>query len=76
MSQVHILKVQGRRALSINGVYSYSALSCIRMWASMRVYPKVSRLSAWSKNCKWCSSLPLGAVVLLFCESIWWVLPS
>jgi hypothetical protein len=33
-----------------------------------RVYPEVSGLAAWSKNCKWYSSLPLGAVVLLFCE--------
>jgi hypothetical protein len=26
------------------------------------VYPKVSGLAAWSENCKWYSSLPLGAV--------------
>jgi hypothetical protein len=37
---------------------------------NMRVYPKVSGLATWSKNCKWYSSLPLGAVVLLFCESV------
>jgi hypothetical protein len=35
-----------------------------------RVYPKVSRLAAWSENCKWYSSLPLGAVVSLLCESV------
>jgi len=29
----------------------------------MRVYPKVSELVAWSDNCKWYNSLPLGAVV-------------
>jgi hypothetical protein len=34
-----------------------------------RVYPKVSGLAAWSENYKWYSSLPLGAVVSLFCES-------
>jgi hypothetical protein len=33
-----------------------------------RVYPKVSGLAPWSENCKWYSSLPLGAVVSLFCE--------
>jgi hypothetical protein len=33
-------------------------------------YLQVSRLAAWSKNCKWYSSLQLGAVVLLFCESV------
>jgi len=27
-----------------------------------RLYPKVSGLAAWSENCKWYSSLPLGAV--------------
>jgi hypothetical protein len=31
----------------------------------MRVYPKVSGLAAWSENCKWYSSLPLGAVSLV-----------
>jgi hypothetical protein len=31
-------------------------------------YPEVSGLAAWSKNCKWYSSLPLCAVVSLFCE--------
>jgi hypothetical protein len=34
---------------------------------STRVYPKVSGLTSWSENCKWHSSLPLGAVVSLFC---------
>jgi hypothetical protein len=32
-----------------------------------KVYPKVPGLTAWSENCKWYSSLPLGAVVSLFC---------
>jgi len=36
----------------------------------MRVYPEVSGLAAWSENCKLCSSLPVSAVVLLFCESL------
>jgi hypothetical protein len=35
-----------------------------------RVYPKVSGLAAWSENCKWYSSLPLGAVLSLFYESL------
>jgi hypothetical protein len=30
------------------------------------VYPKVSGQAACSQNCKWYSSLPLGAVVSLF----------
>jgi hypothetical protein len=34
------------------------------------VYPKVSGLAAWSEKCKWYSSLPLGSVVSLFCESV------
>jgi hypothetical protein len=37
---------------------------------SARVYPRVPGLAAWSENCKWYSSLPLGAVVSLFCESV------
>jgi hypothetical protein len=31
--------------------------------ANTTVYPKVSELAAWNENCKWYSSLPLGAVV-------------
>jgi len=34
------------------------------------VYPKVSGLVFRNKNCKWYSSLPLGVVVSLFCESV------
>jgi len=42
------------------------------LWSisNTRVYPEVSGLAAWSQNCKWYSSLPLGAVVSLFCESV------
>jgi hypothetical protein len=35
-----------------------------------KVYPKVSGQAAWSENCKWYSSLPLCAVISLFCESV------
>jgi len=35
-----------------------------------RLYQKVSGLAAWNENCKWYSSLPLGAVVSLFSESV------
>jgi hypothetical protein len=42
-----------------------------RVWEyNTRVYPKVSGLAAWNDNCKWYSSLPLGPVVSLFCESV------
>jgi len=37
-------------------------------WTGTRMYPKVSGLATWSKNCKWYSSLPLGAVVSLLSE--------
>jgi hypothetical protein len=47
-----------------------------RMWHRLknnikntRAYPKVSGLAAWSENCKWYNSLPLGAIVSLFFES-------
>jgi len=38
--------------------------------SSKRVYPKVSGLAARSENCRWYSSLPLGAVVSLFREPV------
>jgi hypothetical protein len=35
-----------------------------------RVYLNVSGLAAWSENCKWDSSLPVGAFVSLLYESV------
>jgi hypothetical protein len=35
-----------------------------------RVYSNVFGLADWNENCKWYSSLPLGAVLSLFCESV------
>jgi hypothetical protein len=35
------------------------------------VYPKVTGLDDWSENCKRYSSLPLRAVLSLFCESVY-----
>jgi hypothetical protein len=35
----------------------------------LHVSPKVSGLAVWNENFKWYSSLPLGAVVSLFCQS-------
>jgi hypothetical protein len=32
---------------------------------------KVSGLAIWSENCKLYSSVPLSAVVSLFCGSVW-----
>jgi hypothetical protein len=40
----------------------------LHLWRR-RVYPKVSGLASWSENCKWYSSLTIGAVISLFCES-------
>jgi hypothetical protein len=37
---------------------------------NMKVYQKVSGLAAFSENCKWYSSLPLGAVLSIFYESV------
>jgi hypothetical protein len=39
-------------------------------FSNTRVYPKVCGLAVWNENCKWYSSLSLGAVVSLFCESV------
>jgi hypothetical protein len=38
--------------------------------ADTRVYPKVSGLAASNEDYKWYSSLPLGAVLSLFYESV------
>jgi hypothetical protein len=56
--------VQARLDIKIK---KFSRLVAVR---HKRVYPKVSGQAAWSENCKWYSSLPLGAVVSLFYESV------
>jgi hypothetical protein len=40
-----------------------SSFTKVHQYDAMRMYPKVSGLVAWSENCKWYISLPLGAVV-------------
>jgi hypothetical protein len=49
---------------------SYHVLFILSSSVNTRVYPEVSGLAAWSENCKWYSSLPLGAVVSLFYEAV------
>jgi hypothetical protein len=64
------------RSSNLRIVTLLTDLSRSTMWwdvnksGDMRVYPKVCGLAAWSENCKWYSSVPLGAVVSLFCESV------
>jgi hypothetical protein len=45
-------------------------LFCNYSLGTTRVNPKVSGLAAWKNNFKWYSSLPLDAVIALFCESV------
>jgi hypothetical protein len=70
-------KVGGPQSRSGRGgeekTISHLLIHINRMWVlscNINVYPKVSGLASCSENCNWCSSLPLGAVVLLFCESV------
>jgi hypothetical protein len=68
-----ICKVSGGDLGQKSGVHTQNLFACSgRALARKltRVYPKVSGLAAWSKNCKWYSSLPLDAVVSLFCKSV------
>jgi hypothetical protein len=53
------------------GRYLYSTAHNTYLCGHRRVYPNVSGLVAWSENCKWYSSLPLSAVVSLFCASVY-----
>jgi hypothetical protein len=55
--------------------YYWMVKSSTLRWTELRkcdtrVYPKVSGLAVWSENCKWYSSLPLGAIASLFGESV------
>jgi hypothetical protein len=61
-SSVNVLTAKMTQSTSNKVRFDCMCLSCTR------VYPKVSGLDAWSENCKWYSSLPLGALMSLFCE--------
>jgi len=50
------LKGDHAQDLGVNG-------RTISEWILGKEGPKVSGLAAWSENCEWYSSLPLGAVV-------------
>jgi hypothetical protein len=51
----------------IHGVVLHLCLTVRFFWKrTTRMYPKFSGLAAWSENCKWYSSLPLGAVYRYF----------
>jgi hypothetical protein len=43
---------------------------CCTFYLKLLPHKISRRLATWSENCKWYSSLPLGAVVSLFCESV------
>jgi hypothetical protein len=55
-------------------VWRYTSTSSylIMTWRLIKHRDKFTTvyLAAWSENCKWYSSLPLGAVVSLFCVSV------
>jgi hypothetical protein len=57
-------------SLVFEKIHEVQSKLCVKCNLHTRVYPEVSGLAAWSENCKWYSSLPLGAVVSLFCESV------
>jgi len=58
------------RGFSDDGMAGVEWVVCVG-WGgverSTKVNPKVSGLAAWSENCKRYSSVPLAAVVSLFC---------
>jgi len=54
----------------MHGLFSYVSIFTDVLEIRTRVYLKVSGLAAWNENCKWYSSLSLGAVLALFYESV------
>jgi hypothetical protein len=72
---ISILTELHRLYLTKSTLIKYISLSkgqyeSLKKFTYSRVYPKVSGLTSWSENCKWYNSLPLGAVVSLFYESV------
>jgi hypothetical protein len=63
--------VSGLQSSNKNKLYNISLVHLLSFpYVITTVNPKVSGLAAWSENCKWYSSLPLGAVISLFCETV------
>jgi hypothetical protein len=56
---------QGGRVMS-GSIGNRMRTTAGNIYQCTKVYPKVSGLAAWSENCKWYSSLPLGVAVSLF----------
>jgi hypothetical protein len=63
-------KFGGRLSVSCSPMSTVPRSWWWSFWTPTILYPKVSVLAAWSKNCKWYSSLPLGATLPLFCEPV------
>jgi hypothetical protein len=60
-----------RMGAMIRNPYTISVGKPEGIWEGYKkVYSKVSGLAAWIENCKCYSSLPLGAIVSLHCESV------
>jgi hypothetical protein len=55
------------RAFSESNVWALLTITAQTLYEGVS---KISGLAAWSENCKWYSSLPLGAVISLFYESV------
>jgi hypothetical protein len=53
-----------------NFAFAFAFATMWKTFVHIRMYPKFSGLAVWIENCKWYSSLLLGAVVSLFCESV------
>jgi hypothetical protein len=66
----HVSKVNGKWNGSCSRFRNVEFCFVISHTLNTMVYPIVSGLAAWSENCKCYSSLPLGAVVSLFWESV------
>jgi len=59
-----------RACMCVCELNTFKLFHSTRRTAGTTTYPKVSGLSTCSENCKWYSSLPLGAVVSLLCEPV------
>jgi hypothetical protein len=71
LSLIHVVDVCSLDSRSFDSIQA-PASNFNLVHVHTRAYPKVSGRTAWSENCKWYGSLPLlGAVVSLFCESVY-----
>jgi hypothetical protein len=65
-----VLRIKVKVQLSLCLTKHHTMKTVLGEWRYTMEYPKLPGQSSWNENSEWYSSLPLGAVLSLSCESV------